>query len=637
MSGKLALILVVITVAATLLQTIYAFMYYENIAENLTSKHISSILRSFRSYRELEEYIRAKRSIETIFYTLRGGVLLEAFAARAYALTSAVEYSTTNVQVEGVDEADIVKTDGRYMYTISRGSIIIVRAYPPEEARIEAKIKTNGSPQGLFIAPNRLVVISSNTRIVERIVNNSKETIIYGRSTVDNLYSIVWEETVTEVTVYDLKDLRDVKILSSFRIDGSYVSSRMIGNYVYVFTTQQVYRPNDEIAIPRLEVGSICIQVDPRSIVYVGDSMGPYSYTNILAVDIDSGEYSVKSLLVGYAGAVYVSRENIYLAMPKWGEESSSSIYRIAMKGLELEAKAFLEVPGIVLNQFSMDEYNGYFRVATSTQGIVRIMARPSIGRIELSTNVYVAKIEDMSIVGRLEGLAPGENMYSARFIGDRCYLVTFKKVDPLFVIDLSDPSNPRVLGYLKIPGYSDYLHPYGEGYLIGIGKETVEAEEGDFAWYQGVKISLFDVRDVSNPKEAGKYVIGDRGTDTPVLRDHKALLVDYRNRLIVLPVLEAKINLELYGGTPPPYAYGEPVWQGVYVLKVSDTGIDYVGRITHIDNVKLDDKRRELWMYSEFFINRAVYIDNILYTISNEIIKMNNLSDLNEIATIDI
>ncbi|MCX8162465.1 MAG: beta-propeller domain-containing protein, partial [Candidatus Bathyarchaeota archaeon] len=362
-------------------------------------------------------------------------------------------------------------------------------------------------------------------------------------------------------------------------------------------------------------------------------------YTNILAVDVDSGEYIVKSLLVGYAGAVYVSRENIYLATPRWGEEASSSIYRIAMDGLKLEAKASTEVPGIVLNQFSMDEYNGYFRVATSTQGFVRILTRSNTGEIELSTNVYVARVEDMSIIGRLEGLAPGENMYSARFVGDRCYLVTFKKVDPLFVIDLSDPYNPRVLGYLKIPGYSDYLHPYGGGYLIGIGKETVEAEEGDFAWYQGVKISLFDVRDVSSPVEIGKYVIGDRGTDTPVLRDHKALLVDYRNNLVILPILEAKIDLDLYGGdNPPPYAYGEPVWQGVYVLRISDAGIEYVGRITHIDNVKPNGKMEEkLWMYSELFINRAIYIDDILYTISDGRIKMNSLSGLSEIAILDI
>ncbi|MDW8062276.1 MAG: beta-propeller domain-containing protein [Nitrososphaerota archaeon] len=634
MNVKVALTLVAVTVAAVLLQTIYAFTYYRSIMEDLTDGYTSRKLRNFNSYRELEEYVKTKRSIEAIFYTLRGGALLEAFASKTS--TPAAEYSTTNVQVEGVDEADIVKTDGRYIYAISRGGVVIIRAYPPKEAVVEARIRTNGSPQGLFIAPGKLIVISSNARFVERVVNDSKEADVYVRSKVSGIYSIVWEEAVTEVTIYDLSNLN---VLSNFKIDGSYISSRMIGSYVYVFTSQQVYRLSDEVVIPGFELDGICIQIDPRDISYVEDSMGPYSYTNILAVDVDSGEYIVKSLLVGYAGAVYVSRENIYLATPRWGEEASSSIYRIAMDGLKLEAKASTEVPGIVLNQFSMDEYNGYFRVATSTQGFVRILTRSNTGEIELSTNIYVARVEDMSIIGRLEGLAPGENMYSARFVGERCYLVTFKKVDPLFVIDLSDPYNPRVLGYLKIPGYSDYLHPYGGGYLIGIGKETVEAEEGDFAWYQGVKISLFDVRDVSSPVEIGKYVIGDRGTDTPVLRDHKALLVDYRNNLVILPILEAKIDLDLYGGdNPPPYAYGEPVWQGVYVLRISDAGIEYVGRITHIDNVKPNGKMEEkLWMYSELFINRAIYIDDILYTISDGRIKMNSLSGLSEIAILDI
>ncbi len=118
---------------------------------------------------------------------------------------------------------------------------------------------------------------------------------------------------------------------------------------------------------------------------------------------------------------------------------------------------------------------------------------------------------QNLTIVGRLENLAPGESIYSARFLEDRCYLVTFKKVDPLFVISIEDPTNPRELGKLKIPGYSDYLHTYNEGHIIGIGKNTIEAENGNFAWYQGVKISVFDVRDVFNPKESANYSIGDR------------------------------------------------------------------------------------------------------------------------------
>jgi len=123
--------------------------------------------------------------------------------------------------------------------------------------------------------------------------------------------------------------------------------------------------------------------------------------------------------------------------------------------------------------------------------------------------NVYILDV-DLNIVGKLENLAPKESIYSARFMGDRCYLVTFRKIDPLFVIDLKNPYDPEVLGQLKITGYSDYLHPYDENHVIGVGKETVAADWGDFSWYQGVKISLFDVSNVSNPVEIDKYEIGE-------------------------------------------------------------------------------------------------------------------------------
>jgi len=631
MNRRISVILIVVTVAAILLQTAYAFIYYENIVGGIYSGYSSTPLKHFESYTEIETYVKVKKSIEKTFYTLRGGAFFDSLASLK---ASTPEYSVTNVQVEGVDEADIVKTDGEYIYVVSRDSVVVVKAYPPGEAGVVARVKPNGSPQGLFIAPGKLVVISSTARLMEKTINNS----------VGEVYSIVWEEPATGITVYDIGGEGDIRVSSSFKVDGFYVSSRMIGDYVYVFTSQQVYRFEDEVSIPGCEREDVYAWIDPRDIYYVEDDMGPYSYTNILAVDIVDGDYSIKSLLVGYAGAVYVSRDNIYLAIPRWSEDSSSStIYRIAIDGLEIGAKASVDIPGVVLNQFSMDEYNGYFRVATSTQSLLRIPTLASRSNplgSKLSTNVYVARVEDMAIVGRLEGLAPGENIHSARFIGDRCYLVTFKKVDPLFVIDLSIPDKPSVLGYLKIPGYSDYLHPYGESYLIGIGKETVEAEEGDFAWYQGVKISLFDVRNISNPVETGKYVIGDRGTDTPVLRDHKALLVDYRNNLIVFPVLEAKIDPRIYqGGVPPPYAYGELVWQGVYILRISDAGIDYVGKVTHIDTaIELSSKRgEELWRYSEFFVKRALYIDNILYTISDRRVKMNSLNDLSEVAILDI
>jgi len=280
------------------------------------------------------------------------------------------------------------------------------------------------------------------------------------------------------------------------------------------------------------------------------------------------------------------------------------------------------EVPGMVLNQFSMDEYGDHFRVATTT--------REGTSR----NNVYVLNMA-LNITGSLENLAPGETIYSARFMGERGYLVTFKQVDPLFVIDLSDPYNPEVLGYLKVTGYSDYLHPYDETHIIGIGKETTDA--GEFAWYQGVKISLFDVTDVSNPVEVAKYEIGHRGTDSPVLWDHKAFLFDKSRNLLVMPILVAEVDQSEYPEGVPSWAYGEPVWQGAYVFDISvDGGLQLKGRITHIES-PADLEQDYYWSYSPLSVERSLYIGDVLYTISDAKIKMNNLENLDYINEVQL
>jgi uncharacterized secreted protein with C-terminal beta-propeller domain len=242
----------------------------------------------------------------------------------------------------------------------------------------------------------------------------------------------------------------------------------------------------------------------------------------------------------------------------------------------------------------------------------------------------------DMRVIGALEDLAPGERIHSARFMGDKCYVVTFKKVDPLFVIDLSSPADPKILGRLKIPGYSDYLHPFGDGFLIGIGKETVEAEEGDFSWYQGLKVSLFDVRDLENPTEISKLIIGDRGTDSPVLRDHKAFLLDMGRGLLIMPVLVAKIDPSDYSNGVPANAYGEYVWQGAYVLSVSaDDGIEVLGRITHLDDGEI--LKSGYYFESKHSVKRALYINDVLYTLSEGLVKANDIPTLQELNALDL
>ncbi|HUS77778.1 MAG TPA: beta-propeller domain-containing protein, partial [Patescibacteria group bacterium] len=286
-------------------------------------------------------------------------------------------------------------------------------------------------------------------------------------------------------------------------------------------------------------------------------------------------------------------------------------------------------VPGNVLNQFSMDEYDDHFRIATTA-------GRVSRSGGDTSNNVYVLN-SSLNIVGRLEDLAPGERIHSARFMGGRCYLVTFKKVDPLFTIDLNDPENPFVLGKLKIPGYSDYLHPYDEDHLIGIGKETVEAEEGDFAWYQGVKISLFDVSDVENPRELSKLEIGDRGTDTPALYDHKAVLFSRSRNLLVIPILVAEIDESDYADDVLANAYGEYVYQGAHVFHVSpEEGIRLRGVVSHIEG---DEAFLKSGYYfdSELMVERSLYIDDVLYTLSSGMVKMNWLDDLAEVGSVEL
>jgi len=199
----------------------------------------------------------------------------------------------------------------------------------------------------------------------------------------------------------------------------------------------------------------------------------------------------------------------------------------------------------------------------------------------------------------------------------------------------LSDPSHPRELGYLKVTGYSDYLHPYDENHIIGIGKETTDA--GEFAWYQGVKISIFDVSDVSNPQEIDKLEIGDRGSDSPVLWDHKAFLFDKSRNLMVIPILEAKVDVTEYPEGVPSWAYGEPVWQGAYVFHVSlSAGIEEKGRITHIEGIA-DPKQGDYYYYSPFTVERSLYIDDVLYTISQAKIKMNNLENLDYVNEVEL
>jgi uncharacterized secreted protein with C-terminal beta-propeller domain len=574
-----------------------------------------SQISKFSSYSELEDFVRTNTQNmvkrDSGSWALLGEGEGEPAGAPAATEDSGTGYSATNIQVAGADEADIVKTDGKYIYIVSGNKTIIVEAYPPVQAQVLSEIELEGTVIGIFINGDRLVVFGEQ----------SPYYLYHDMPAVREYEIMPYVSPKVLIEVYDISDRKNPQLQRGLSADGQYVSSRMIGDYAYIVVNEPVYEEDDGVKLPRIYSDGAEKEIPATDIYYSDVADYYYMYSTIIAVNIqdDNQEPTYETILLGASSNLYVSMDNIYLTFPVWGrgvgDSQKTSIHRIHIQGGTMNYTASGEVPGTVLNQFSMDEYDGHFRVATTT--------RDETSR----NNVYVLNMS-LNLTGSLEDLAPGETIYSARFMGERGYLVTFKQVDPLFVIDLENPYHPEVLGYLKVTGYSDYLHPYDENHIIGIGKETTDA--GEFAWYQGVKISLFDVTDVHNPEEISKLEIGDRGTDSPVLRDHKAFLFDESRNLMVIPIMEAKVDVTRYSEEELAWASGGPVYQGAYVFDISiDNGLELRGRITHVENITD--------YYSPFAVERSLYIDDVLYTVSEAKIMMNDLEDLDYISEVEL
>ena len=574
-----------------------------------------------------------------------------------YWAQSTDSYSTTNVQVAGVDEADSVKTDGQYIYTMpstqysgsyyysstsqSTNTISIVNA-DPQNAKVVSKITLDSSstPFGLFISQDssKLVILANNYQVYS--------------ATPDNLMIMPFYSYVsTSTLVYDISNKANPILTRNFTVSGSYFDSRMIGNFVYVVTTQNAFVYNSEVTVPAVYTDGKAYGASPTSIYYSDmNESSYYSFTSFYGIDLSNDQQQPTNMTVLMSGAstMYVSQSNIYVTYPTWANGSElTSIYRVKINGLNLAFEAAGSVPGYIINQYAMDEYNGNLRVATNlNQGLmISWTTATSTSQGTQINSVYVLN-QNLTVIGKLEGLAQGENLHAVRFMGDKCYLVTFIKTDPLFVIDLSQPQNPKLSGELQIPGYSDYLHPYDETHLIGVGKDAVGAAQGNFAWYQGLKLALFDVSNVNNPVQVANYVIGDRGTDSPVLNDPKAFLFDKSKDLLVIPVELALVNQTLTQQYPYPSdmpAYGQIVWQGAYVFSISANGnFTLKGTVTHLNPSSLDNQgylsnTNDYYLTQNQWITRSLYIGNTLYTISNGEIKLNSLTDLSQIAEVNL
>jgi inhibitor of cysteine peptidase len=506
-------------------------------------------------------------------------------------------WSGTNIQVSGVDEADIIKTDGKYIYAITGNMLEILQAYPPDSARVLASRQFPGTPQDLYLYGNRLVLITETDEPQEFWDCGT------GQCSSDPLTL-----TRTSVFVFSVDDPAHPGLLREIKIDGRYKDSRMIKSVLYFISTGTVDPYADELSFPKIADSGTGAST-PR-VYYFDSSDSEYALTVVGSVDIMADKpVQAKTFLVGSAGTVYVSSENLYIAVPSYQDyrsakrQDATAVYAFELDGGRLSYTARGTIGGTLLNQFSLDEYGGYLRVATTRQGW------NNGGNFRSSTVSVLDR--NLDTVGSLDDLAPGEQIYAARFMGERLYLVTYRETDPLFVIDLARPTSPKVLGELHIPGFSRYIHPYDATHIIGIGKESTRG---------GLKIALFDVADVYQPHLISEKILGSYGSDSEVLRDHRAFLFDKEKNLLVLPahIVEPAGSSQESTGSAGSMT-GPSEWTGTYVFNVSvDNGFGLKGIVIH---------NRGSWK-SGWDVKRALYIDNILYTMSPEKIVMSDLAN---------
>ncbi len=543
------------------------------------------------------------------------------------------DYSTTNVQVQGVDEADIVKTDGQFIYQVRNRQVSITRAYPVADMKQLATISFTDQdfyPQDLYVDGKQMVVIgrSNNMKLYQNMPEQITKRGINEPAVMPQkmIAAPYWGGNPTvKAIVYNIENAAEPKLVREVELEGDLLTSRKVGNHIYLLSNQHLYpvRPlpaqmrDTAISEEFAPIGMDKVQYFPG---------GTYSsYLLIAAFDLNAiDQGSVTEAFLGAGNNVYMSEQNLYISIPKG--QGETAVYRFAVDKVDVEFKAKGAVPGNILNQFSMDEYQGHLRIATTSH---------SKENGQLNNNVYVLDTE-MKTVGKVEGIAPNERIYSARFMGDKGYLVTFELVDPLFVLDLSKPADPKILGALKIPGFSNYLHPLDENHLLGIGRDTDVIDRKDasgkslgrpFAIEKGIKLAIFDVRDVSNPIEKFSTVIGARGSSAEVLQNHKALY--YENGLLGFALNETKPAAE-------PTQYGSFTFQGAVLYDVSlESGFDQVGKFTHLDT-ETYLKMGQYWHGADAEIRRIIRIGDTLYIISNRYLTAHDIKTLELVKKVE-
>ena len=598
---------------------------------------------TFTSDQELRTYILDQYAKNVLPQETYGGVwaddtALDATTSEGAAPDGAGSYSQTNVQEEGVDEADRMKTDGRYLYIASDKSVAIVDAGTPSAMAEMSRILVDGYVDSMYLYDDLLVILYIPT-------NGGGNYWDYAGVTESvDIGFCYWLPISAEaaVKIVDVTDPATPVNKGETILEGNLISSRRIGDKLYMvqqflpdlprfdYYYEEGRDKNEVIAANTEKLSAMTLEdlipyyrtVDAGGQVsqdmplvaydhfYKPSETSGGSVVTVSTLDLDDFGKTVESTgLIADAHTIYASQTALYAVSTRWNGEAyengdGTDIYQTYLYKFSFTADGVVctgvgGVNGKILNQFSLGEYNDVLRIAT-TNG-ERWMADGQI-----SSNVYCLENSEgkLNVIGKIEGIAEGEQIYAARFLGDRGYLVTFVTVDPLFTLDMSDPYHPAIVGELKVPGYSDYIHPLSDDYILTIGQDVDLYENSPYI--QGMQLAIFDVRDFANPKLLFKESIGDRGTYSEALYNHKAFTYWAEKNLLAVPV-----DLYEKSGATYPYEYGTYVHSGVYVYEIStDTGFSRLGTLITRD-------MNDYYDYGSWM--RGVFIDDHVFGVRKD------------------
>jgi hypothetical protein len=580
------------------------------------------------------------------------------------------EVSSTNNQVAGVDEADIVKTDGHYLY-ITRGSaLIILEAWPADQLQEVARVALPGVAKNLFVEGDRaLVYVSEQVSSSAQGGLRRTTTCTYGYDC-----DFAGDGTRTRLSLFDVSDRAAPKLLREIAVSGSLLAARRIGGAVHtvvsdnairfdglrytpaslsvcnptqedrneaVLATFETLKQENAAIIDKTDVlGQLPSMSDSRDgeAADSAASCGGYfrakagigaSFVTLFSFDMQQDEAIHAASIVSRPGAVYASEQSLYLsvrdvasygAYSSAGPNETSSVHRFAIgqdPGLT-RYEASGTIRGHVLNQFALDEWNGKLRVATSLGKVPDPNVTNMVSILERSG-------ETLRLTGAVRNIAPHEDIRSVRFDGPRGFIVTFKKTDPLFVLDLSKPYAPALLGELKIPGFSTYMHMLDDEHLLTIGYDA--DDQGSFAYFQGVLLQIFDVSDPRDPKLAHKELIGTRGSSSEALTNHLAFNYFAPKGLLSFPITICE------GGSAGSYGTNM-TFSGLIVYDVdTEHGFRERGRVAHPSDPLLGSYNNagcsNWWTRASSVVKRSVIMDDYVFSIADSAVRVQDLHAL--------